>query len=238
MALLTMINKISKHIINVKKRIAYATQNACKIDNSVKLLAVSKKKSVSAIKEAYQHGLRDFGENYVQESVDKIKEIEKDPDFSSDITWHFIGPIQSNKTRPVAENFDWVQSVDRLKIAQRLNDQRPQTLAPLNICLQVNISKEEAKSGANLHQVIELASQINALPNLVLRGIMAIPEKTDNEALLAEQFNAMYALFDTLKSTYPHVDTLSMGMSGDLQSAIQCGSTMVRIGTDIFGSRD
>ena len=233
-----MTNKISKQIIDVKQRIAQATKNADRIDHSVQLLAVSKTKPLSAIKLAYQFGLRQFGENYVQESVEKIKQSHLDSDFENDIVWHFIGPIQSNKTRPVAEHFDWVQSVDRIKIAQRLNDQRPETLLPLNICLQVNISEEDAKFGANLDQVIELTSQINALPNLVLRGIMAIPEKTNDEAVLADQFNAMHALFETLQSIYPQVDTLSMGMSGDLQNAIKCGSTMVRIGTDIFGSRD
>lgn len=233
-----MINEIDKNIINVKQRIAHAAQNARRIENSVQLLAVSKTKPVSAIKQAYQYGLRQFGENYVQESVEKIKEINNDSDFSNDISWHFIGPIQSNKTRPVAENFDWVQSVDRFKIAQRLSEQRPQSLMPLNICLQVNISKENAKSGAKSDQIMELASQISTLPNLRLRGIMAIPEKTDDLAVLEKQLNAMNDLFESLKVNHPFVDTLSMGMSGDLQSAIKCGSTMVRIGTDIFGSRD
>lgn len=232
-----MINEIAKHIINVEQRIAHTTKNARRIEHSVQLLAVSKTKPVSAIKQAYQYGLRQFGENYVQESIEKIKEIKNNTDFSNDIIWHFIGPLQSNKTRPVAELFDWVQSVDRLKIAQRLNDQRPHSLPPLNICLQVNISEEEAKSGAKLDQIMELASQISLLPNLTLRGIMAIPEKTDNLITLENQLIAMSDLFEQLKINHPNVDTLSMGMSGDLQSAIKCGSTMVRIGTDIFGSR-
>ena len=238
MALLIMTNKIAKQIVDVKQRIAHATKNARRIENSVQLLAVSKTKPVSAIKQAYQQGLRQFGENYVQESIEKIKEIQNDDTFLNDISWHFIGPIQSNKTRPVAEYFDWVQSVDRLKIAQRLNDQRPQALSPLNVCLQVNISKEDAKSGAKSDQIMELALQISTLPNLKLRGIMAIPEKTDNLMVLETQLNAMNDLFESLKVNHPFVDTLSMGMSGDLQSAIKCGSTMVRIGTDIFGSRD
>lgn len=233
-----MMNKISKHIIDVKKRIAYATQNAGRPNNSVQLLGVSKKKTVAAIKQAYECGLRQFGENYVQESIEKIKEIRLDCDLENDIVWHFIGPLQSNKTRLVASHFDWVQSVDRMKIAHRLNDQRPQTFKPLNICLQVNVSEEQAKSGANLSYVLELAAQVSILPNLILRGIMAIPEKSDNLIVLQAQFNTMHALFQTLKETYPQVDTLSMGMSSDLQTAIKCGSTMVRIGTDIFGSRN
>jgi len=233
-----MTNKISKQIIDVKQRIANATQNAGQINNSVQLLAVSKTKPVAAIKQAYQAGLRQFGENYVQESIEKIKEIRLDAGILHDIVWHFIGSIQSNKTRLIAAHFDWVQSVENIKIARRLNDQRPQTLKALNICLQVNVSEEQAKSGANLSQIIELASQINTLPNLILRGIMAIPKKTDNLMVLEAQFNLMHSLFATLKETHSHVDTLSMGMSRDLSTAIKCGSTMVRIGTDIFGSRN
>ena len=138
----------------------------------------------------------------------------------------------------MAENFDWVQSVERLKIAQRLNDQRPKELSPLNICLQVNISGESSKSGTTLSQVIELASQVSELPRLKLRGIMAIPEKTENMEQLEKQFDQLHNIYQKLQTLYPEVDTLSMGMSGDLQSAIKCGSTMVRIGTDIFGARD
>jgi hypothetical protein len=168
----------------------------------------------------------------------KIKQINEDNDFNEPVYWYFIGPLQSNKTRPVAENFDWVQSVDRLKIAQRLNDQRPSELPELNICLQVNISGEASKSGTTLSQVIELASQVSNLPRLKLRGIMAIPEKTENNERLEKQFQALHNIYLELQKQYPDIDTLSMGMSGDLQSAIRCGSTMVRIGTDIFGSRN
>ncbi len=233
-----MTNKISKQIIDVKQRIAHATKNAGRINNSVQLLSVSKTKPVADIKQAYKSGLRQFGENYVQESIEKIKELRLDDGFFSDIVWHFIGSLQSNKTRLVATHFDWVQSVENIKIARRLNDQRPQTLKPLNICLQVNVSEEQTKSGASLSQIIELASQISSLPNIILRGIMAIPKNTDNLMELEEQFNLMHALFTTLKETYSNVDTLSMGMSRDLYTAIKCGSTMVRIGTDIFGSRN
>ncbi|MEH6454030.1 MAG: YggS family pyridoxal phosphate-dependent enzyme, partial [Psychromonas sp.] len=198
---------------------------------------VSKTKPVSLIKQAYQCGLRHFGENYVQESIEKIQQIKLDDDFDEVLTWYFIGPLQSNKTRPVAENFDWVQSVERFKIAQRLNDQRPADLADLNICLQVNISGELSKSGTTLTQVIELASQVDKLPRLKLRGIMAIPEKTDDLQRLEQQFTELHDIYIQLQQLYPDIDTLSMGMSGDLGTAIACGSNMVRIGTDIFGAR-
>ena len=228
---------IQKQINNVTQKIVHAATQVQRNAQQIKLLAVSKTKPVSLIKEAYIAGLRDFGENYVQESVEKIQQIKLDNDFKETITWYFIGPLQSNKTRSVAENFDWVQSVERLKIAQRLNDQRPAELTTLNICLQVNISGEASKSGTTLSQVIELASQVSDLPRLKLRGIMAIPEKTEDIQRLEKQFDELHRIFQKLQTLYPEVDTLSMGMSGDLQSAIKCGSTMVRIGTDIFGAR-
>jgi len=228
---------ISKKITSVKQKIAAMAEQAERHPCDIQLLAVSKTKPVSLIKQAYQSGLRHFGENYVQESVEKIQQIKLDDDFDEAITWYFIGPLQSNKTRPVAENFDWVQSVERLKIAQRLNDQRPITLPELNICLQVNISGESSKSGTTLMQVIELASQVSILPRLKLRGIMAIPEKTEDRQQLENQFTQMHNLYLQLQQLYPEVDTLSMGMSGDLGTAIACGSNMVRIGTDIFGAR-
>jgi len=229
--------KISENITNVEQKIVHAAQRVARNADEIQLLAVSKTKPVYLIKEAYQAGLRHFGENYVQESIEKIQKIKQDPDFNQPVYWYFIGPLQSNKTRPVAENFDWVQSVERLKIAQRLNDQRPEHLPKLNICLQVNISGEQSKSGTTLSQVIELASQVNNLPHLTLRGIMAIPEKTEDQQRLENQFNELHDIYLRLQQLYPQVDTLSMGMSGDLEKAIACGSTMVRIGTDIFGSR-
>ena len=229
---------ILKQITGVQQKIAHAAQQAERNVEQIQLLAVSKTKPVALIKQAYQAGLRHFGENYVQESIEKIKQIKGDNDFTEPVYWYFIGPLQSNKTRIVAENFDWVQSVDRLKIAQRLNDQRPSELSKLNICLQVNISGEDSKSGTTLSQVIELASQVSNLPHLKLRGIMAIPEKTSDTERLEKQFQALHNIYNTLQKQYPDIDTLSMGMSGDLESAIRCGSTMVRIGTDIFGSRD
>jgi len=228
---------ISKQITMVQQKITQAAQQAQRDEQQIQLLAVSKTKPVSLIKQAYQFGLRHFGENYVQESIEKIQQIKEDNDVKEPIFWYFIGPLQSNKTRLVAENFDWVQSVDRLKIAQRLNAQRPADLSPLNICLQVNISGEESKSGTTLSQVIELASQVSKLPHLKLRGIMAIPAKTNDLQQLEKQFLALHNIYRELQNKYPQVDTLSMGMSGDLESAIRCGSTMVRIGTDIFGSR-
>ena len=229
---------ISQKIKNVEQKIIQAAQRADRNTDQIQLLAVSKTKPVALIKEAYQAGLRHFGENYVQESIDKIQQIKLDADFEQPIFWYFIGPLQSNKTRPVAENFDWVQSVERLKIAQRLNDQRPDHLPKLNVCLQVNISGEQSKSGTTLLQVMDLASQVNNLPHLTLRGIMAIPEKTDDQGRLEKQFNELHDIYLRLQQLYPQVDTLSMGMSGDLEKAIAYGSTMVRIGTDIFGSRD
>ncbi|WP_299663148.1 YggS family pyridoxal phosphate-dependent enzyme [uncultured Psychromonas sp.] len=227
---------ISNNIEAVEQKIAQASIKAMR-EGEVQLLAVSKTKPVSLIKQAFAQGLSHFGENYVQESIEKIQQIKQDSEFDRPIFWYFIGPLQSNKTRPVAENFDWVQSVDRLKIAERLNQQRPVDMPRLNICLQVNISGEESKSGTTLSQVIELAEQVQSLPRLKLRGIMAIPQNSDDPKIIEQQFTALHDIYQTLQQQYPDIDTLSMGMSGDLESAIACGSTMVRIGTDIFGAR-
>lgn len=227
---------ISNNIEAVEQKIAQASIKAMR-EGEVQLLAVSKTKPVSLIKQAFAQGLSHFGENYVQESIEKIQQIKQDSEFDRPIFWYFIGPLQSNKTRPVAENFDWVQSVDRLKIAERLNQQRPAEMPRLNICLQVNISGEESKSGTTLSQVIELAEQVQSLSRLKLRGIMAIPQNSDDPKIIEQQFTALHDIYQTLQQQYPDIDTLSMGMSGDLESAIACGSTMVRIGTDIFGAR-
>jgi len=227
---------ISNNIEAVEQKIAQASIKAMR-EGEVQLLAVSKTKPVSLIKQAFAQGLSHFGENYVQESIEKIQQIKQDSEFNRPIFWYFIGPLQSNKTRPVAENFDWVQSVDRLKIAERLNQQRPADMPKLNICLQVNISGEESKSGTTLSQVIELAEQVQSLSRLKLRGIMAIPENSDDPKIIEQQFTALHDIYQTLQQQHPDIDTLSMGMSGDLESAIACGSTMVRIGTDIFGAR-
>ena len=200
--------------------------------NTVKLLAVSKTKPVSDIVQAYDAGQRLFGENYVQEGVEKIHALQQ----HSDIEWHFIGPLQSNKTRLVAENFAWVHSIDRVKIAQRLNDQR-NAFVPLNVCLQVNIDEEQSKSGVTAAEVFALAEQVAALPRLRLRGLMTIPSAASSEAELADSFQRMHHLYTQLASQFPQVDTLSMGMSDDMALAIRYGSTMVRIGSAIFGAR-
>ncbi|GGZ49390.1 MAG: YggS family pyridoxal phosphate-dependent enzyme [Alteromonadaceae bacterium] len=211
------------------------TQSVCEANrpaNSVKLLAVTKTKPVSDIVQAYEAGHRLFGENYVQEGVDKIQQLSE----LDDIEWHFIGPLQSNKTRPVAENFDWVHSIDRLKIAQRLNDQRS-AHKKLNVCIQVNIDNEASKAGVPPEDVNLLAEQISNMPNLTLRGLMTIPKAQQNAEMQRKSLSAMNALFVQLQTKYPQIDTLSMGMSNDMQLAIECGSTMVRIGSAIFGSR-
>ena len=198
----------------------------------VTLLAVSKTRSADEIRQAYHQGLCCFGENYVQEAVDKIVELADLP-----IEWHFIGPLQSNKTRQVAENFSWVHSVDRLKIAKRLSEQRPANLPALNICLQVNIDDEQSKSGCHPDEALELARQITELPNLKLRGLMAIPAPTEDSALQHLAFKAVAELSEKLKQEGLLLDTLSMGMSSDLEAAIAEGSTMVRVGTALFGAR-
>lgn len=204
---------------------------------SVQLLAVSKTKPNQAILDALEAGHRQFGENYVQEGVEKIQYFQEHHS-QFDIEWHFIGPIQSNKTKPIAENFDWVHSVERAKIAKRLSDQRGEDKEPLQVLIQVNTSAEESKSGVNEQEVLELAKTISELPNITLRGLMSIPANVQNYQQQLEAFNELKALFEQLKAQYPQVDTLSMGMSGDMQAAVEAGSTMVRIGTAIFGARD
>ncbi|MBC3767820.1 YggS family pyridoxal phosphate-dependent enzyme [Neptunicella marina] len=197
----------------------------------VSLLAVSKKHPADAIRQAYNAGQRQFGENYAQEGAEKKAQLAD----LSDIEWHFIGPVQSNKTQLIVDTFNWVQSVDRGKIARRLSKQRSPALAPLQICLQVNISGETTKSGMAVSEVFALAEQVDALPNLTLRGLMCIG--SDNPAHQQQEFTRMQQLFEELKQQYKTVDTLSMGMSGDWQQAINYGATMIRLGTAIFGSR-
>jgi len=221
---------IADNIQLVSSRIQAAVIAANRAENSVQLLAVSKTKPAQALREAYAAGLRDFGENYLQEALGKQLELADLP-----LIWHFIGPIQSNKTRAIAEHFDWVHSVDRLKIAQRLSEQRPAELPPLNICIQVNVSGEASKSGCTPADLPALAEAINALPRLKLRGLMAIPEPTEDRA---EQDAAFAAVQKLQASLDLPLDTLSMGMSHDLESAIAQGATWVRIGTALFGARD
>jgi pyridoxal phosphate enzyme (YggS family) len=230
-------NNIASRLFDIKALITAHAREADRSPSDIQLLAVSKTKPVEAIYAAYHAGQRLFGESYVQEAVQKIQLLQASPDYA-DIEWHFIGPLQSNKTKLVAEHFDWVHSVDREKIAQRLNEQRPTQLPALNICLQVNISGEQTKSGINADEVFGLAGIISDLPHLKLRGLMAIAENTDDINIVRDNFLQMRQLFNDLKSQYPSVDTLSMGMTDDMSQAIHCGSTMVRIGTAIFGSRE
>ena len=221
---------IADNIAQVSSRIRAAALAAGRNEHSIQLLAVSKTKPAEALREAYAAGIRDFGENYLQEALGKQLELADLP-----LIWHFIGPIQSNKTRAIAEHFDWVHSVDRLKIAQRLSEQRPADLPPLNICIQVNVSGEASKSGCTPADLPDLANAIGALPRLKLRGLMAIPEPTEDRAEQDAAFAAVQKLQASLELP---LDTLSMGMSHDLESAIAMGATWVRIGTALFGARD
>jgi pyridoxal phosphate enzyme (YggS family) len=220
----------------VQARIAAACAASGRAADSVQLLAVSKTFSANDVRQVAACGQRDFGENYIQEGVDKIIALQ---DCQPALVWHCIGPMQSNKTKLVAEHFDWAHTVDRLKIAQRLSDQRPAHLAPLNVCLQVNIDGGETKSGITPADVLVLAAEVAKLPRVVLRGLMTIPDPVDGfEAQVAVHGKAR-ALFDEVKAALnlPQFDTLSMGMTGDLEAAAQAGSTMVRVGTAIFGGR-
>ncbi|HSG02812.1 MAG TPA: YggS family pyridoxal phosphate-dependent enzyme [Marinobacterium sp.] len=216
----------------VRQQIAEDCTRAERSPESVALLAVSKTRSADEIRAAAATGQTAFGENYLQEALDKIEALS---DLS--LEWHFIGPIQSNKTRPIAENFHWVHSVDRLKIAERLSNQRPHYATDLNICIQVNISAEAQKAGCSVEELPELARAIAALPKICLRGLMVIPEATEDDQLLRTRFRQTAELLESLKPEIPTLDTLSMGMSGDLDAAIAEGSTMVRVGTALFGPR-
>jgi len=201
-----------------------------KID-SVALLAVSKTKPSIDLIQAYQAGQRHFGESYLQEALLKQREL-----VCYQITWHFIGPIQSNKTRPIAEHFSWVHSVDRLKIAQRLSEQRPAHLPPLNVCIQVNISNEATKSGFSLVELPEVIERVSCLPNIKLRGVMAIPQPETDFTRQREPYRQLYQAVKSLNR--PELDTFSFGMTGDLNAAIAEGATIVRVGTALFGARD
>jgi PLP dependent protein len=221
---------IAENIAKVGVRIREAAQASARDSASIGLLAVSKTKPASAIRQAYAAGLADFGENYLQEALAKQQELADLP-----LIWHFIGPIQSNKTKPIAEHFAWAHSVDRLKVAERLSAQRPPHLPALNICLQVNVSLEPSKSGCNPEQLPALAQAVTQLPNLKLRGLMTIPQATEDQAAQHAAFARLRELRDSLNLD---LDTLSMGMSHDLEAAIAEGATWVRIGTALFGARD
>ncbi len=218
---------------SVCQQIRRACENANRSLDEVQLLAVSKTRSAEEVRQLHACGQAAFGENYLQEALDKIDALQDLP-----LEWHFIGPIQSNKTRPIAEHFDWVHSVDRLKVARRLSEQRPEGLPALNLCLQVNISGEASKSGCSPEELPELARAVAALPGIQLRGLMAIPEpETDPERQRAT-FARVRALMASLQPELPTLDTLSMGMSGDLDAAIAEGASIVRIGTALFGPRN
>ncbi len=222
--------RIQQNLDRVRSQILHAELAAGRARGSVRLLAVSKTKPASDLAEAYQAGQRHFGESYVQEALVKQRAL---AGFA--ITWHFIGPIQSNKTKQIAGHFDWVHSVDRFRIAKRLSDQRPGYLPPLNICLQVNISGEESKSGIKPEQLEALVSEVAALPNLRLRGVMAIPEPETDYQWQCRPYRALSEAVERL--AWPGFDTFSFGMSEDLKAAIAEGSTIVRIGSAIFGAR-
>ncbi|WP_407278779.1 YggS family pyridoxal phosphate-dependent enzyme [Aromatoleum evansii] len=223
---------IAANLQAVRERVANAAIAAGRRPGEVALLAVSKTWPAYCVAEAADAGQRLFGENYVQEGVAKVAELK-----ARGLEWHFIGPLQSNKTRPVAAHFDWVHSVDRLKLAERLSEQRDAETAPLNVCIQVNVSGEASKSGVAPDEVPGLARQVAALPRLRLRGLMAIPEPDGDEALLRSRFATLRRLRDELNAAGLALDTLSMGMSHDLELAIAEGATMVRVGTAIFGTR-
>lgn len=228
---------ISAQLQQVRQAIAQAAQQAGRDPASVSLLAVSKTFGPDAVIEAAEAGQRAFGENYLQEATAKIAAVQAQrPDLR--LEWHFIGPLQSNKTRPAAEHFDWVHSVDRAKIAQRLSDQRPEGLPPLNLCLQVNVSGEDSKSGVAPEAVIALAREVAGLPRIRLRGLMAIPEPAETVDSQRKPFAKLKELQLQLRDAGIDTDTLSMGMSADMAAAIAEGATIVRIGTAIFGKRD
>lgn len=216
-----------------REAVAKAAIEAHRAPSDVHLLAVSKTFPAEAVREAYQGGQRAFGENYLQEALDKMTLLNDLP-----LEWHFIGPIQSNKTRPIAEHFAWVHGVDRLKVAQRLSEQRPANMPPLNICLQVNVSGEESKSGVAMSEAAQLAQEISRLPRLKLRGLMSIPAPASGETEQRVAFAKMRVLLQELNQQGSSLDTLSMGMSHDFPAAIKEGATIVRIGTAIFGTRD
>ncbi|WP_454878761.1 YggS family pyridoxal phosphate-dependent enzyme [Serratia inhibens] len=228
---------IQQNLQDVRSRIAAAAQGCARAPEEITLLAVSKTKPVAAIAEAIAAGQRAFGENYVQEGVDKVQHFATQPEGAT-LDWHFIGPLQSNKSRLVAEHFAWCHTVDRLRIAQRLSDQRPAGMPPLNVLIQINISDEQSKSGIVLAELPALAEAVTALPNVTLRGLMAIPAPEQNYQRQLAVFGQMSDAFLALQQRYPQVDTLSMGMTDDMAAAIAAGSTLVRIGTAIFGARD
>jgi len=223
----------AERLKKVQQSIDEATKKADREIDDIRLIAVSKTKPAEDIEQVYLAGQREFGENYLQEAIDKVTQLAHLPD----IKWHFIGAIQSNKTRPIAEHFDWVHSVERIKVARRLGEQRPDDKPPLNICLQVNICDEKNKAGIALDDVAELAKEVSQISNIRLRGLMAIPLNTTDPEQQRHHFRQLRNCLDQLNKTGFQLDTLSMGMSNDMEAAIAEGATMIRIGTAIFGER-
>lgn len=216
----------------VRDRIRLAAENCQRETTEIALIAVSKTRGSEAIRQLFSAGVTRFGENYLQEAQDKQTRLQDLP-----IEWHFIGPMQSNKTRALARNFSWVHSLDRLKIARRLSTQRPSDLPPLNCLIQVNIDLEANKSGVQPHEVVEFAGQLSDLEGIALRGLMAIPKASQDYETQLDSYRRLASLHASLLGDHPECDTLSMGMSGDLEAAIVAGATMVRVGTDLFGAR-
>ena len=227
------IHNIANRLENTQDNIAKACQNVGRNQTEVKLMAVSKTKPHQAVIDAYQAGQRIFGENYAQELADKSQALAE----FTDIEWHYIGPIQSNKTKLICQSCDWIDSVDRIKIAKRLSSHGQELGKEMQVLIQVNVSHSPTKSGILLEQVESFAAELAALPNIALRGLMAIPDKYDDEGQIKAEFDAMHACYLRLQQQYSKVDTLSLGMSQDMALAIASGSNMVRIGTDIFGAR-
>lgn len=225
---------IGSRLQEVKGRIERACLAAGRDENSVTLLAVSKTFGADAVRQAHAAGQRRFGENYVQEAIAKIQAL---AELRTGLEWHLIGPLQSNKTRAVAETFDWVHTVDRLKVAERLAEQRPAGLAPLQLCLQVNVSGEASKSGVGFDQLPALAHAVAALPRLRLRGLMSIPEPAEGAQAQRKPHRRLREAFEALRGGGLALDTLSMGMSADLEAAVLEGATLVRVGTAVFGAR-
>lgn len=233
-----IMSPIPQNLQAITATIVAAAQESGRAPEAVQLLAVSKTFGPEAVLEAVRAGQRAFGENYLQEALDKIAALQAQPLAATiPLEWHFIGPIQSNKTRPIAEHFDWVHTVEREKVAQRLSEQRPAGMAPLQICLQVNISGEASKSGVAPDEVAALAHKVAALPNLTLRGLMAIPEPAVEFEQQRAPFARLRLLYEQLRADGLALDTLSMGMSADMRAAICEGATIVRVGSAIFGSR-
>ena len=223
---------VTENLRKIRDLLHFAAIEASRDPADVRLLAVSKKQPLEKIREAYAAGQREFGENFVQEGVEKIAAMDKD-----DITWHFIGHLQSNKTRVVAENFDWVHTIDKLKTARRLSEQRPDGLPPLNVCLQVNVDDEESKSGVTPEALPDLAAACAKLPNIRLRGLMCVPAIREEPDAQRMPFAALRELAEKLRTDGVDTDTLSMGMTADFRAAILEGATIVRIGTALFGER-